>query len=554
MPPIRLGSLDGKPFEVDADLLVTGRTCVLGASGSGKSYAVGVVCEELCKSHVPFALVDTEGEHSGLKQKYEVVWVGEDEGCDLNWRSFDPAEAGRLILDAPPILLDVSETDNPQAKVGRLVSAVYEQVSIHRTPYLLIVEEADKFVPQFGDRVQIIGEVARRGRKRGLGIMVCTQRPSLVDKNVLSQCSNQLIGKLVLKNDLQAVEQFFPGRGLPEQLTSMPPGFFYAAGGFSAMPVCVKIRERETPHGGSAPKLGEPSKRTALVSEWLRATAVGQRREESTDTVPDQEVGYRQTSQPVRQIGSDASLDNGVSAIRLGLPALISASDAALIVKRERSFPLFGQEETVSSIQMVMRPLVQLGIRTRVRAGLLKWRFETRFALFDGVTGRQVDVSNTLALKEGLERLIGLGAEEVTVLKSLETDSYLGVVDLALKTGLSDRVVRSHLVSLEKKRLAGSRRVGRTKVFYRVVDIPEIKQNERNLQIEEYGSMGDAQIERLAFTEPQLREVIKGLIEDSEVELYQPFLYPMYRVELVLKDRVRTEWVDARSGKTIDFQ
>ena len=48
--------------------------------------------------------------------------------------------------------------------------------------------------------------------------MLCTQRPSLVDKNILSQCSNQSIGKLVIKNDLNSVAQFFAGRGPPDHL------------------------------------------------------------------------------------------------------------------------------------------------------------------------------------------------------------------------------------------------------------------------------------------------------------------------------------------------
>ena len=33
------------PFQVDANLITTGRTCVIGSSGSGKSYTVGVICE-----------------------------------------------------------------------------------------------------------------------------------------------------------------------------------------------------------------------------------------------------------------------------------------------------------------------------------------------------------------------------------------------------------------------------------------------------------------------------------------------------------------------------
>src|ERR1700751_5370848 len=87
-PVLHLVTDGVSPFEGDANILATGRTCVIGASGSGKSYAVGVICEELCKEQVPFAIVDTEGEHSGLKEKYEVILVGDDEKCDLQWSAF----------------------------------------------------------------------------------------------------------------------------------------------------------------------------------------------------------------------------------------------------------------------------------------------------------------------------------------------------------------------------------------------------------------------------------------------------------------------------------
>lgn len=90
-----LGLAGGKPFVVDPNLLATGRTCVLGASGSGKSYTVAVICEELCKNNVPFALVDTEGEFSGLKEKYEAIWLGDDERCDLRFGAVSLEEEAR---------------------------------------------------------------------------------------------------------------------------------------------------------------------------------------------------------------------------------------------------------------------------------------------------------------------------------------------------------------------------------------------------------------------------------------------------------------------------
>jgi len=72
-----------EPFQINPDLIATGRTCVIGSSGSGKSYTVGVICEELCKAKVPFVIIDIEGEYSGLKEKFPVIWVGNDEKSDI---------------------------------------------------------------------------------------------------------------------------------------------------------------------------------------------------------------------------------------------------------------------------------------------------------------------------------------------------------------------------------------------------------------------------------------------------------------------------------------
>ncbi len=234
---LQIGTSANGPFTVDANLIVTGRNCVLGSSGSGKSYAVGVLCEELCRNEVPFAIVDTEGEHTGLKEKFEAIWVGEERDSDLSWGSLDLKDLASQAPDISPLILDVSDLTDPKEKVSTFITALYETLTERRTPYLVVVEEADKFIPQYGQRVPIFAEVARRGRKRGMGLMICSQRPSLVDKNVLSQCGNQLIGKLIIQNDLQSVAQFFPGKGLPKELTGLRAGQFFAMGGFSPTPV-----------------------------------------------------------------------------------------------------------------------------------------------------------------------------------------------------------------------------------------------------------------------------------------------------------------------------
>ena len=97
-----------------------------------------MICEELCKAKVPFAIIDVEGEYSGLKEKYEAIWVGDDEGCDLTWsKKVDLKQLAKFAPDCPPIILDISEAHRPREKVNEFLIALYTEISKRRTPYLL---------------------------------------------------------------------------------------------------------------------------------------------------------------------------------------------------------------------------------------------------------------------------------------------------------------------------------------------------------------------------------------------------------------------------------
>jgi DNA helicase HerA-like ATPase len=64
-------------------------------------------------------------------------------------------------------------------------------------PFMLVVEEAHNFCPERGFEKAISSNIMRtiasEGRKFGLGMMVISQRPARVDKNVISQCNTQII-------------------------------------------------------------------------------------------------------------------------------------------------------------------------------------------------------------------------------------------------------------------------------------------------------------------------------------------------------------------------
>ncbi|MCF7872256.1 ATP-binding protein [Candidatus Woesearchaeota archaeon] len=70
-----IGKLSGKDVDVHLDLnkVLTMHMAVLAKSGSGKSYAVGVLLEEMLLKNIPLVIIDPHGEYSSLKFANENV-------------------------------------------------------------------------------------------------------------------------------------------------------------------------------------------------------------------------------------------------------------------------------------------------------------------------------------------------------------------------------------------------------------------------------------------------------------------------------------------------
>lgn len=64
-----IGLLEGKdiPVFIDINKLLTKHVAVLAKSGSGKSYAVGVLLEEIIERKVPLLIIDPHGEYASMK-------------------------------------------------------------------------------------------------------------------------------------------------------------------------------------------------------------------------------------------------------------------------------------------------------------------------------------------------------------------------------------------------------------------------------------------------------------------------------------------------------
>ncbi|MHC1602329.1 MAG: ATP-binding protein [Methermicoccaceae archaeon] len=125
-------------------------------------------------------------------------------------------------------------------------------------PGMLIIEEAHNFAPERGFQVapstDVLRTIASEGRKFGLGLMVISQRPARVDKNVLSQCNTQVILRVTGRVDLQALARGVEGMTseLVEDIKSLPLGTAVISSSSFEHPIIVRVRARRTAHGGAS--------------------------------------------------------------------------------------------------------------------------------------------------------------------------------------------------------------------------------------------------------------------------------------------------------------
>lgn len=239
-----------------ADYHRTGlRVGIWASSGRGKSFGVGVLCEELLAASIPVIAIDPEGELHTLREHYRVLVVGGDRG-DL---PLPPGQEGvRLTLEHAldqrlGLVIDLS--DKPSSKGQQeaalpWLEALWVLLSQRRTPAALVVEEVHLFAPQSGSSVtaDIMQRFAKQGRKRGAILVAASQRTQAVSKEFMSQLNFSAIGGFETERDFEAVKFFVEGQTF-ETFRTLEPGRFY----LSAAKQFHTWRPRLTSHGGDAP-------------------------------------------------------------------------------------------------------------------------------------------------------------------------------------------------------------------------------------------------------------------------------------------------------------
>jgi hypothetical protein len=140
--------------------------------------------------------------------------------------------------------------------VSRICTRLFELRKKNQVePGMIVIEEAHNFIPERGfDRTvstNILRTIASEGRKFGLGLMVISQRPARIDKNVISQCNTQIILRVTNPNDINAIKRGVEGitAEMVEEIKRLPPGSAMVVSPELERPVIVRVRVRKSKHG-----------------------------------------------------------------------------------------------------------------------------------------------------------------------------------------------------------------------------------------------------------------------------------------------------------------
>jgi ABC-type dipeptide/oligopeptide/nickel transport system ATPase component len=275
--------------------ILTGRGFITGKSGSGKSNSASVIAEELLDNNYNLLVVDPEGEYYGLKEKYEILHVGNDDLCDVQVTPDHAEQLAEIALEQNmPIILDVSDyldAEEASELIANVVRELFQKEKDARKPFLLMIEEMQEYLPQQGgndELSELLERVAKRGRKRGLGMLGMSQRPSSVDKDFITQCDWMVWHRLTWQNDIDVVRKVL-GSEIADQVEDLETGEGYLMTDWDENVERVKFKQKSTHDAGATPGL-ESYERPDLKSvsqELVQEIKTGGVSASDSDTSPD---------------------------------------------------------------------------------------------------------------------------------------------------------------------------------------------------------------------------------------------------------------------------
>jgi len=161
------------------------------------------------------------------------------------------------LREGVPVVVDVSGmlSEDRDLFVLEYLSTLWSLAGKLRKPYMIGIEECHEFIPQNvrTELKEVVARIALRGRKRGLGTVIISQRSAKVDKDVLTQAGMLFLHRVVHEADMRVYGELLPWRkpDVKETVASLGVGACIFLAGQDVRK--VQVRKRSTFHGGFTP-------------------------------------------------------------------------------------------------------------------------------------------------------------------------------------------------------------------------------------------------------------------------------------------------------------
>jgi len=122
----------------------------------------------------------------------------------------------------------------------------------------LVIDEAHNFCPSGRSTLskEILVRWAKEGRQPGLSLVVASQQPAAIDREILTQCGIRIVHRITSKDDFQAVNalsQDYLGDGLASRIRRLTrPGEALMIDDKQETVIHAQIRPRQSQHGGGS--------------------------------------------------------------------------------------------------------------------------------------------------------------------------------------------------------------------------------------------------------------------------------------------------------------
>lgn len=192
---------------------------ILGRRGAGKSATKQLFLEHELDAGHRCVLIDPKGDSWGIRlnpdgtpSRFEVPIFGGEHG-DVELRDGMGAMLGQMIAEHDlSCVVDLSGFS--LAAMRRFMASFAEALFDHnRAPLTLFVDEADQLAPQTvpSEAARLLHHMERlirQGRQRGIFMWMLTQRPQVLNKNLLSQAETLIAMKMTTPHDREAIAKW----------------------------------------------------------------------------------------------------------------------------------------------------------------------------------------------------------------------------------------------------------------------------------------------------------------------------------------------------------